>query len=74
MKHRAKAARGQGFGELLLLDALHRCHALDQLGAVAVVVDAKDDAARAFSERYGFWRFADDAYRLFIPMVTIARL
>lgn len=66
--------RGQGFGELLLLDALARAHAADQIGAAAVVVDAKGDAARRFYERYGFQQCVDDPYRLFIFMATIAAL
>lgn len=67
--------QGQGLGEILLLDALRRSlEASQQVAAVAVAVDAKDDAARLFYERYGFQRFVDHEYRLFLPMATIARL
>ncbi len=67
--------RGQGFGRLLLLDALARSLSISQqVGALVVVVDAKDDAARSFHEQYGFARFADHEYRLFVPMSTIAQL
>jgi GNAT superfamily N-acetyltransferase len=67
--------RGRSLGELLLMDALYRGLAISrQIGAMAVVVDAKDDAARAFYERYGFIRFVDHDYRLFLPMATIAQL
>ncbi len=65
--------RGQGRGGLLLLDALRR--ALDlaaSVGTIAVIVDAKDDAAASFYERYGFQRFTGDTHRLFIPMETAA--
>jgi GNAT superfamily N-acetyltransferase len=67
--------RGQGLGELLLMDAL-RCglEISRQVGAMAVVVDAKDNAARAFYERYGFIRFLDHEYRLFLPMATVAQI
>jgi ribosomal protein S18 acetylase RimI-like enzyme len=65
---------GQGFGELLLLDALHRALAQDQVAAMAVVVDAKDDVARRFYERYGFRKFLNNEYRLFIPMATTMTL
>lgn len=64
--------RGQGFGRLLLFDALR--HALadsERIAAMAVVVDAKDDAARSFYERFGFRRFVDDEFRLFLPMSDI---
>lgn len=67
--------RGRRLGQLLLLDALHRSLRLStEIGAMAVVVDAKDDAARAFSEHHQFQRFQDDASRLFLPMRTIAQL
>lgn len=67
--------QGQGVGRSLLADALLR--ALDQSAAVAsmaVVVDAKDEAARAFYERNGFVRFQEDEFRLFIELDLVARL
>jgi GNAT superfamily N-acetyltransferase len=70
---------GQGWGKTLLLDALHRCLAQsEQIAAAAVVVDAKDDSARVFYERYGFLRPLDPEgqheNRLFLPMKTIEQL
>lgn len=66
---------GQGLGERLLLDALCRCAAIStQLGTVAVVVDAKDDSAGQFYERYGFLRFLQQPQRLYLPMKTIVKL
>jgi GNAT superfamily N-acetyltransferase len=66
---------GQGWGEVLLLYALRRSlrHS-HQVAALAVVVDAKNDDARAFYERYGFQRLVDHEYRLFLPMKTIEQL
>lgn len=67
--------QGRGLGALLLTDALKRSLGLrEQLGAMAVVVDAKDDTAQAIYERFGFQRFRDQEFRLYIPMGTIARL
>jgi GNAT superfamily N-acetyltransferase len=67
--------RGQGLGKLLLIDALIRSRSISrQFGAMAVVVDAKNDRARSFYEQYGFKRFVDEEYRLFLPMATIAQL
>lgn len=67
--------RGQGLGRGLLLDALGRSYHLSrQIGALAVVVDAKDDAARRFYAHFGFRQLADAANRLFLPMATIAGL
>ena len=67
--------RGQGLGERLLIDALARSYRQrEQIAAMAVVVEAKDDAARTFYERYGFVRYEDHPYRLYLPMTTIGSL
>ena len=63
----------QGLGEYLLTDALQRSLRAE-IGAVAVVVDAKDDRARSFYERYGFQRFPEREYRLFLMMKTFEEL
>jgi len=68
-------ARGKGLGEHLLLDALNRSltHA-DQIAAMAVVVDAKNDAAVAFYRHYGFAPLQAQPRRLFVPMRLVAQL
>ncbi len=67
--------RGQGLGKGLLLDALARSYHLSrQLGALAVVVDAKDEAAARFYVHFGFQRLADETNRLFLAMAAIAEL
>jgi hypothetical protein len=54
-------------------DALNRSEqASRDIGSVAVIVDAKDETAARFCERYGFRRFADPPLRLYIMMATIA--
>ena len=64
--------RGQGVGELLLADALQRSLQIsDQLGALFVVVDAKDTDAQAFYERFGFRSFPDQPRRLFLPLASL---
>ena len=64
--------RGQGLGRLLLLDALSRCASIArEAGCIGVVVDGKDDTARAFYEHYGFIRLPDAERRLFLPMGTV---
>lgn len=48
-------ARGRGYGEALLVDALTRVvGASESVGCVGVIVDAKDDGAERFYARYGF--------------------
>jgi hypothetical protein len=41
---------------------------------MAVVVDAKEDNARAFSARYGFQQLGGTPDRLFLPMRSIEQL
>lgn len=65
--------RGRGLGTILLLDALRRC-LRSETASLAVVVDAKDDAAISFYERHEFLRLRDQAKRLFKPMAEIDKL
>lgn len=67
--------QGQGLGRQLLMDALERSASLaSHIASMAIVVEAKDDAARGFYERYGFRRFLNREYRLYLPMATVAQL
>lgn len=67
--------RGQGLGGVLLVDALRRARSLSrEIGAVGVIVDAKDEGVRDFYEKYGLVQFPDRPLRLIIAMDTIDRL
>lgn len=67
--------QGQGVGKVLLIEALQQSlHTSQRVAAFAVIVDAKDQAAKQFYERFGFIPFASNGYRLFLPMKTIANL
>ncbi len=67
--------RGQGLGQFLLMDALHRClQAVVNIAAMAVVVDAKDDAAETFYSHFGFLPFQAHPRRLFLSMKVVRRL
>ena len=70
-----QSTKGQGLGEHLLLDALRRslAHA-DRIAAMAVVVDAKDEAAAAFYRHYGFLTLQAQPSRLFVPMRLVTQL
>lgn len=67
--------RSGGIGKHLLIDALRRAliHS-SQVASWAVIVDALDASAETFYLRHGFIAFPDTARRLFLPMVTIAKL
>lgn len=68
-----KNYQGKGLGELLLTDALRRAWR-SEIATMAVVVDAKDEPARHFYERYQFARLSNYPNRLFLPMATIAKI
>ena len=65
--------RGRGFGRHLLADALSRS-LRSEVASFAVVVDAKDEQARAFWLREGFLPFPDRKMKLFLPMAQVADL
>lgn len=65
--------RGRGLGELLLLDAFSRT-LRSEIASYAFVVDAKDDAAQGFYERYGFRLLSSGGRRLSLPLAEIAGL
>ena len=64
---------GQGWGGFLLLDALHRC-TTSEIASFAIIVDAIDDAARAFYLHHSFLPLPDTPHRLFRRMSDIAAL
>ena len=72
---RSTAYKGQGIGEILLMDALKRSLANSaHVASWAVVVDAKDENAIVFYKKYGFMEIPAVPYRLFLPMETIAKV
>ena len=66
--------QGRGVGRQLFRDALERAAKISEtLGVACVAVDAKDDNSRAFYERFGFVRVAEDNYRLALPMAEVRK-
>jgi GNAT superfamily N-acetyltransferase len=64
--------QGRGLGAALLADAMRRAvRAADEVGIRAVLVDAIDDRAAAFYERFGFEPLAGDPLTL---MATVAQM
>jgi len=66
--------KGNGLGELLLLDALKRSYLISEswIGFMAVVADPINNS-EGFYKKYGFIQLPD-SMRMFIPMKTIASL
>jgi ribosomal protein S18 acetylase RimI-like enzyme len=70
-----RAQQGRGLGETLLLDAIRRvARASTAIAVYAIIVDAKNERARAFYESYGFRVFASAPRRLFLPLETFEKL
>jgi ribosomal protein S18 acetylase RimI-like enzyme len=67
-----KNYQGRGYGAILLVDSLKRLVTVSKnLGIVAYFVDAKNDNAAAFYQRFGFIPLPDSPYELFLPLPTI---
>jgi GNAT superfamily N-acetyltransferase len=63
------AHHGRGLGRLLLGCAVDRClEARRLVAAYAMVVDAKDEKAKAFYEHYGFTACQDKPLKLYLPL------
>lgn len=64
--------RGEGLGELLLIDALQRTLAVaEELGIYAVELNALTERAKNFYLKYGFVPLKDDDKHLYLPIKTI---
>jgi predicted GNAT family N-acyltransferase len=66
--------RGYGWGKLLIMDALHRSLRISKATAsFAVVVEAIDNEAVKFYQRFDFQAFPDRAFKLFRTMSNIEK-
>jgi hypothetical protein len=66
---------GTGTGELILMNALTRILDISrQVASWAVIVDAKDDKAIKFYQKYGFIVIPTAPNRLFMTMDNVAKL
>ena len=65
----------QGLGEILMADALYRCHRLaGEIGMVGIIVDAKHEKAKAYYQRFEFESLPDSPLTLWLPTTAIAKL
>jgi GNAT superfamily N-acetyltransferase len=71
----ARDERFPATGHLLLIDALARAHRQSaQVASLAVVADAKNEAALSFYRKFGFSLLGHSANRVFLPMGTVEQL
>lgn len=67
--------KGQGLGELLLINALKRAWETSQLiASFAVIVEALNDQASNFYIKYGFVPFNQQPSKLYLAMKSVERL
>lgn len=70
-----RSEQGKGLGEDLLLDALSRClRVAEDVGIIAVLIDAKHERAKAFYARYEFDSLPDQPLTLWLPLPALRRL
>ena len=70
-----KRQQRKGLGNFLILDALCRSINLSkEIASMAIIVNAKNEAAVTFYEGYGFTRFALQKKRLYLPMETALQI
>ena len=63
--------QGRQYGLLLLMDAIKRCVLVSlQSGVYALVVDAKNEAAKRFYKRFGFCEIAIRPMTVYLPLAT----
>lgn len=71
----ARDGRFPGTGPLLLVDALSRAlRQSAEIASLAVVAEAKDEAALRFYRRFNFLPLGNNPNRVFLPMRTIEQL
>ena len=70
-----KTFHGKGIGAHLIIDALKQSITVsNQIGIVAVIVDAKNEEAIAFYKHYGFIELPENKHRLFMSLTTAKQL
>jgi GNAT superfamily N-acetyltransferase len=68
-----RSAQGSGLGGELLLAAGRRALSVAiEVGGVALAIDAKDERAARWYERFGALRLLDDPLKLVLPLKMIA--
>lgn len=70
-----RSAKGRGYGEYLLMDALKKSYevASTAIASLAVAVDPIDEQAMAFYQKYDFMLLPDSG-KMFLPMNVISKL
>lgn len=64
--------KGQGIGNILMVATMEKfIEVFNLAGGVGLFVDAKDQKAKEFYERFGFVSLPSNEFELFLPLKTI---
>ncbi|WP_446810785.1 GNAT family N-acetyltransferase [Methylomonas sp. 2BW1-5-20] len=70
-----QAFQGQGLGDALIIHAFKiTVEAAEKIGIFGMIVDAKDERAAGFYQRFGFKRLSTSKNRLVLPFSAIKKL
>jgi len=70
-----KGYKGKGLGQLMLIDAMKKSYkASEQIASVALLVEAINEQAVEFYQKYGFISFQSSSDRLYLSMKTIEKI
>ncbi len=66
--------QARGYGGRLLAEAIHRTVLIaEHAGVIGLFVDAKDETACLFYQRYDFKSLPDNIQKLFLPIETLRK-
>lgn len=69
-----QSRHGEKLGQHMLIDAIRRTALVSQqIGVHAIVVDAKDEKAKSFYERFGFTAIVENPLELYLPLATVLK-
>lgn len=70
-----KRYKGKGLGQLMLIDGLKKSYkASQQIASVALLVEAINEQAVRFYQKFGFISFQSSSDRLYLSMKTIEKI
>ncbi|MGB3754914.1 MAG: GNAT family N-acetyltransferase [Rivularia sp. (in: cyanobacteria)] len=70
-----KAYQRQGIGEIMMIEAMRRAVVVaENAGGIGLFVDARDEAAKTYYNRYGFVSLEDAFLEMFLPLSTIIQM
>jgi ribosomal protein S18 acetylase RimI-like enzyme len=70
----SKNNQRQGFGTLMVVNAIERILSVSEnLGIIGFFVDAKNEEAKGYYERFGFIPLPENPLELFLPIATLQK-